>query len=649
MSEIQVRLPDGKILELPAGSSVLDVASKIGKGLAKAALAGRVDGRLVDLRLPLHSDASVQIVTSRDPEGGEVIRHSAEHVMADAVKRLYPNAQVDAGRADHSEKFQYDFLVERPFTPEDLEQIEKEMEKIVSEKSGFTREVMDREQARAFFQQRGEELKVSRLDDIPEGEEITVFTHGEFADLCRGPHVQRTDQIGAFQLIETAGAYWRGDESNPMLQRVYGTAFSTAKELAAHQKQLEEARARDHRRVGADLGLFLVDPISPGSPFYLPKGVLLYNGLIDFMRSLYPRYGFQEVITPQLFRTELFKTSGHYPLFKDDMFHMEGDEEEELWLKPMNCPGHCHLFQARKHSYRDLPLRFAEFSRLHRNERSGTLTGLSRVRSMAQDDAHVFCEPEQVDAELDRFFEMTAEVYAALGLPRPEVAVSTRPEEFSGEVSDWERAGTSLLAAVERAGYSPREKPGEGAFYGPKVEVDFQDVLGRPWTLATLQIDVAMPTRFGLRYVGRDGDLHQPAMLHRAILGSLERFIALYIEVSGGDFPLWLAPVQAVVLPIAERHLGYARTVEGRLAQGGVRVSLDDRNEKLGFKIREAEVQKIPVMLVVGDKEEAEQTVTPRWRHGEKGDSDALSVEALVSRLGERIARRQPARGPTED
>jgi threonyl-tRNA synthetase len=649
MSAIHVRLPDGKILELPAGSTVLDVASKIGKGLAKAALAGRVDGRLVDLRLPLHADVSVEIVTSRDPEGGEVIRHSAEHVMADAVKRLFPNAQVDAGRADHAEKFQYDFLVERPFTPEDLEQIEKEMEKVLSEKSGFTREVMDREQARAFFQQRGEQLKISRLDDIPEGEEITLFTHGEFTDLCRGPHVQRTDQIGAFQLLETAGAYWRGDESNPMLQRVYGTAFSSPKELAAHQKQLEEARARDHRRVGADLGLFLVDPISPGSPFYLPKGVQLYNGLIDFMRSLYPRYGFQEVITPQLFRSELFKTSGHYALFKDAMFLMEGDEEEELALKPMNCPGHCHLFQARKHSYRELPLRFAEFSRLHRNERSGTLTGLARVRSMAQDDAHVFCEPEQVDAELDRFFEMTTEVYAALGLPRPEVAVSTRPEEFSGEVSDWDRAGKSLLAAVERAGYSPREKPGEGAFYGPKVEVDFRDVLGRPWTLATLQIDVAMPTRFGLRYVGRDGDLHQPAMLHRAILGSLERFIALYIEVSGGDFPLWLAPVQAVVLPIAERHLGYARSVEGRLAQGGIRVSLDDRNEKLGFKIREAELQKIPVMLVVGDKEEAEQTVTPRWRHGEKGDSDALSVEALVRRMGEQIARRQPASGPTED
>ena len=649
MNEIQVRLPDGKMLAMPAGSTVLAVAEKIGKGLARAALAGKVDDRLVDLRLPLHSDVSIEIVTAKQPEGQQVIRHSAEHVMADAVKRLFPDAQVDAGRSDHSEKFQYDFRVERPFTPGDVEQIEKEMEKIVASKSEFTREVMTRDEARTLFCDLGEELKVSRLDDIPEGEEITVFRHGEFADLCRGPHVQRSDQIGAFKLLETAGAYWRGDERNPMLQRIYGTAFASPKELKAHLKALEEARARDHRRVGADLDLFLVDPISPGSPFYLPKGVTLYNTLIDFLRSLYPKYGFQEVITPQLFRTELFKTSGHYQLFKDDMFLMEGDEEEEIGLKPMNCPGHCHLFQTRKHSYRELPLRFAEFSRLHRNERSGTLTGLSRVRSMAQDDAHIFCEPEQVDTELDSFFAMTDEIYAALGLPRPEVSVATRPAEFSGEVSDWEIAGRQLLDAVERAGYPRREKPGEGAFYGPKVEVDYRDVLGRAWTLATLQIDVAMPTRFGLRYVGPDGGSHQPAMLHRAILGSLERFIALYIEMTGGDFPFWLAPVQAAVLPIGERHLGYARTVEGRLARSGIRVSMDDRNEKLGFKIREAEVQKIPLMLVVGDQEMADGTVTPRWRL-RRGQADgAVGLESLVDGLVQQVAERRPVPGPQED
>jgi threonyl-tRNA synthetase len=643
MSEIQVRLPDGKTLAVPAGSSVLSVAERIGKGLARAALAGRVAGRLIDLRAPLESDVALEIVTARDPQGAEIIRHSAEHVMADAVKQLFPDAQIDVGRTDHSEKFQYDFLVERPFTPEDLERIEKEMQRIIASKLEFRREVMDRDRARAFFAEQGEELKVSRLDDIPEGEPITVFRHGDFADLCRGPHVQRSDQIGAFQLLEVAGAYWRGDERNPMLQRIYGTAFASRKELEEHAQRLEEARARDHRRVGAELDLFLVDPIAPGSPFYLPKGALLYNGLVEFIRSLYPRYGFQEVITPQLFRSELYKISGHYELFRDDMFSMEGDEHEELMLKPMNCPGHCHLFGSRKRSYRELPLRFAEFSRLHRNERSGTLTGLSRVRSMAQDDAHIYCEPEQLRGELDAFFAMTAEVYQALGLPEPEVFVSTRPERFAGDPADWDRAGEELGAAALRAGYPRRIKPGEGAFYGPKVEVDLGDVLGRRWTLATLQVDVSMPARFGLRYVGRDGADHRPAMLHRAILGSLERFIALYIEITGGDFPLWLAPVQVAVLPIAGRHLGYARSVEDQLVQAGLRVLLDERNEKLGFKIREAEVQKIPLMLVVGDQEQADGSVTPRWRHGSGGD-DRLAAPALVADLVERVKERRAER-----
>ncbi len=644
MSEIRVRLPDGKTLEMPAGSTVLSVAERIGKGLARAALAGRVEGRLIDLRAPLWGDVSLEVVTARDVQGAEVIRHSAEHVLADAVKQLFPDAQIDVGRSDHSEKFQYDFLVERPFTPDDLERIEKEMQRIVAARLEFRREVMEREQARAFFAGQGETLKVSRLDDIPEGEEITVFRHGDFADLCRGPHVQRTDQIGAFRLLEAAGAYWRGDERNPMLQRIYGTAFASRAELDEHLRRLEEAKARDHRRLGAALELFLVDPISPGSPFYLPKGVILYNGLVEFVRSLYPKYGFQEVITPQLFRAELYKTSGHYEMFRDDMFSMEGDEHEELMLKPMNCPGHCHLFASRKHSYRELPLRFAEFSRLHRNERSGALSGLSRVRSMAQDDAHIYCEPEQADAELDRFFAMTAEAYAALGLPEPEVFVSTRPEKFAGDPADWERAGAALRTAVERAGYPVRVKPGEAAFYGPKVEVDYDDALGRQWTLATLQWDVSMPVRFGLRYVGRDGADHRPVMLHRAVLGSLERFIALYLETTGGDFPLWLAPVQVAVLPIAERHVGYARSVEAALVGAGLRVFLDDRSEKLGWKVRDAEVQKIPLMLVVGDQEQQQGTVTPRWRRGGQGGSGSVGLPALVADLIERVEERRAER-----
>ena len=644
MSELQIRLPDGNTLAVPAGSTVLDVARTIGAGLARAALAGRVDGRLVDLRTSLAADAAIEIITGKNPQAGEVIRHSAEHVMADAVKRLFPNAQVDVGRTDHSEKFQYDFLMERPFSPEDLEAIEKEMWKILAEKSEFEREVMRREDAEAFFLARGEELKISRIADIPEDQDITIFRHGEFADLCRGPHVQRTNQIGAFNIIESAGAYWRGDESNAMLQRIYGTAFATEKELNEHLARIEEAKDRDHRRVGANLELFFTDPISPGSPFYLPKGMILYNGLIDFVRSLYPKYGFSEVMTPQLFRTELFKTSGHYALFREDMFVLEGDEDEELGVKPMNCPGHCHLFSTQKHSYRELPIRFAEFSRLHRNERSGTLTGLSRVRSMAQDDAHVFCAPEQVEAELDSFFELTQEIYQALGLEAPEVAVSTRPEELSGELTDWDVAEQRLVEAVKRAGYTCSIKPGEAAFYGPKIECEFRDVMGRAWTLATLQVDVSMPARFGLRYVGRDDKLHQPAMLHRAILGSLERFIALYTEMTGGDFPFWLAPIQVALLPITQRHLAYAERVQAALEGAGIRVFLDTRNEKLGFKIREAEIQKVPLMLVVGDQEEANGTVTPRHRRGAKQSNDAVALDAMVNELVADVRERRVSR-----
>lgn len=642
MSEIQVRLPDGRALALPSGGGALVAAEKIGPGLAKAALAGRVDGRLVDLRAPLEDGVALEIVTAKDAAAGEVIRHSAEHVMADAVKRLFPSAQVDVGRSDHSEKFQYDFLVDRAFTPEDLARIEAEMAKIVAEKSVFQREVVAREEARRIFAGLGEELKLSRLDDIPEGESITLFRHGSFVDLCRGPHVQRVDQIGAFKLIETGGAYWRGDERNPMLQRIYGVAFATKRELDEWVERQEEAKRRDHRRLGAELDLFHLDAISPGSPFYRPKGMLLYNGLVGYIRSLYPKYGYQEVMTPQLFRADLYKTSGHYQNFADDMFRMEGDEGEELFVKPMNCPGHCHLFKAAKYSYRDLPLRFAEFSRLHRNERSGTLTGLSRVRSMAQDDAHIYCEPDQVSEEVNRFFEMMNEVYRDLGIGGVQVSVSTRPDPFLGEPADWDRAEATLIEAVKAAGYPCGIKPKEGAFYGPKVECDFFDVLGRRWTLATIQIDTAMPSSFGLRYVGRDGHEHQPAMLHRAVLGSLERFISIYLEHTAGDFPLWLAPVQVGVLPITERHVEYAAKVTEALRARGIRADLDARNEKLGFKIREAETQKIPVMVVVGDQEEASGTVTPRRRHGSK-ESAAIPLDAFAAGLAEEIATRRMA------
>jgi len=643
MSEIQVGLPDGRTLTLPAGSTVLEVAEKIGPGLARAALAGRVDGALVDLRTPLRRDVSLEVVTDRDPAAGEVIRHSAEHVMADAVKRLFPGAQVDVGRSDHSEKFQYDFRVERAFTPEDLERIEAEMRRIIAAKPAFEREVVSRDEARRLFRSLGEELKLSRLDDIPEGEEITLFRHGDFVDLCRGPHVRHAGQIGAVKLLEAAGAYWRGDEANPMLQRIYGTAFASQAELDAHLKRLEEARERDHRRLGVQLELFHLDPVAPGSPFWLPKGMVLYNGLIDFIRSLYPKHGYQEVMAPQLIRSELFKTSGHYYEFHDDMFWFAGaDEGEELGVKGMNCPGHCLLFRLQKRSYRELPIRLAEFSRLHRNERSGTLTGLARVRSFAQDDAHIYCEPEQVESEIHRFFEMMQEVYGALGLEGVSYAVSTRPASgFLGEVADWDRAERALVHAVESAGFPCTIKPGQAAFYAPKIECDVRDAIGRAWTLGTLQIDMAMPARFGLRYVGRDGAEHQPAMLHRAILGSLERFLALYIEHTRGDFPLWLAPVQVAVLPIADRHHEYAAKVRSTLEAARLRAALDDRAEKLGFKIREAELQKVPVMIVLGDQEARAGTVSPRWRRDREARTESVTVDAFVSDLVGRVARRE--------
>ncbi len=645
MSSIDVRLPDGKTLTMPHGSTVLAVAQEIGPGLAKAALAGRLDGTLVDLRQPIVADAAIEIVTSRDADGGAVIRHSAEHVMADAVKRLFPNAQVDAGRSDHSEKFQYDFLVDEPFTPDDVEAIEKTMLDIIAENASFERVVVTREEAKRRFSEMGEELKLQRLDDIPEGDEITLFQHGPFVDLCRGPHVQHSSQIGAVRLLETSGSYFRGDEQGPKLQRIYGTAFASAKELKAHLRRIEEAKERDHRRVGTALELYYIDSdIAPGTPFYLPKGMTLYNELQNYMRSLYPRYGFQEVMTPQLCRSDLFKNSGHYRMFKDDMYFFEGeDESEEIGVKATNCPCHCELFGSKMRSYRDLPLRFAEFSRLHRNERSGTLNGLARVRSFAQDDAHVYCEPDQVIPEVHRFFEMLEETYQMLGLGGVKMAVSTRPEDFLGEPSDWDKAERTLIDAVEGAGYECKVKEGEAVFYAPKVECDFQDVIGRTWTLGTIQIDMAMPERFGLKYVGRDGELHQPAMLHRAVLGSLERFIAIYIEHTGGDFPFWLAPVQVAILPISERQLEYGQQVATKLMEAGIRAQLDERSETLGFKIREAEVQKIPLMLVLGDKELEDGTVTPRLRRAKKQSRDATNVDALVAELAEAVGERRAA------
>ncbi len=626
MSMVAVTTPDGAVHRVEAGTRALDVLKTAGV-LNNQVLAAQVNDQVVDLVRPLTDDCHVVPVAADSPLGLEVIRHSTAHLMAQAVKRLFPEVQVTIGPVIEN-GFYYDFKKAEPFTPEDLERIEATMREITKADFKVTREELPRDQAIELFRQMGEDYKVEIIAGIPE-ERVSLYRQGEFVDLCRGPHVPSTGRIKAFKLTSVAGAYWRGDARNEMLQRIYGTAWANAKDLEAYLKRIEEAKQRDHRRLGQQLDLFSLHPISPGSPFFHPKGAVIYNTLVQFVRSLYGRYGYTEVITPLIYKTELWKTSGHYDAFREDMFLMALDEDE-YGVKPMNCPGHCYLFATRKYSYRELPIRFADFSRLHRFEPSGTLAGLTRVRSMAQDDAHIYCTPEQLDSELLKFVEMTREVYAVFGFERVEVTLQTRPEKFLGRIELWDAAEAALRRVLEQAGYAVSVLPGEGAFYGPKIGFDFRDVLERSWTLATVQIDCAMPERFGLKYVTADSSLATPVMLHRAVLGSLERFIAILLEHTGGNFPLWLAPVQARVLTLTERQESYGRQVTERLIQAGLRTELDDRNEKLGYKIREAQLQKVPYILVVGDKEAEAGTVAPR-RRGET--LPAEPIDALIARL----------------
>ena len=629
-AEIELELPDGSRVRVPEGMTLFEVAQRISPRLAREALVGKLEDAWVDLRGPLRRGGRFRIVTTRDPEGGEVIRHSAEHVMADAVKRLWPDVQIDVGRTDHSEKFQYDFDSPTPFRPEDLERIEAEMRRIIEAEEPFRREVVTREEARRLFAEMGEYLKVSRIDDIPEGEEITLFRHGDFVDLCRGPHVQNTRQIGSFKLTEIAGSYWRSDERNKMLQRIYGVAFATMEELEQHLRLLGEVKRRDHRRLGKELDLFSFHPIAPGSPFFHPKGAFIYNRLIEYMRSLYQRYGYEEVISPQIFDVEVWHRSGHYENYKENMFFTEV-EGREFGVKPMNCPGHTYIYAAKKRSYRELPLRYADFARLHRFERSGVLSGLTRVRSFSQDDAHIFCTPEQIEAEVTAILRMMHEVYRTFGFHEMQVQLSTRPPKRLGDDATWDRAEAALAAALTANGIEYAVNPGEGAFYGPKIDFVIRDVLRREWQLVTIQLDYSMPERFDLSYVTPQGDEARPVMIHRAILGSLERFIGILIEHCGGDFPLWLAPVQVRILTVAERQQAYARQVYEQMLAAGLRAELDVRSEKLSYKIREAEVQKVPYVVVIGDKEVSTATVAPRSRRG--GKIDLLSVAAFIERL----------------
>jgi len=627
MTSITVTAPDGVPRTVEPGARALDVLKAAGV-LNNQVVAARVNGRVVDLARPLVEDGDVAPVAADSVDGLEVLRHSAAHLMAQAVKRLFPDVQVTIGPVIDN-GFYYDFKRGAPFTPDDLERIEATMREITKADFRVQREEVARADAVALFRQMGEEYKVEIIESIPEAV-VSLYRQGEFVDLCRGPHVPSTGRLKAVKLTTVAGAYWRGDSRNEMLQRIYGTAWATAKDLEAYLQRVEEAKLRDHRRLGQQLDLFSLHPIAPGSPFFHPKGAVVYNTLVQYMRSLYGRYGYTEVITPLIYKTELWKTSGHYDAFREDMFLM-AVEDDEYGVKPMNCPGHCYLFASRKHSYRDLPVRFADFSRLHRFEASGTLAGLTRVRSMAQDDAHIYCTPEQLDGELAQFIAMTREVYGVFGFDRVEVTLQTRPEKFLGRLELWDAAEAALRRALEQAGYAVTVLPGEGAFYGPKIGFDFRDVLERSWTLATVQIDCAMPERFGLEYVTSEGSLATPVMVHRAVLGSLERFIAILLEHTAGHLPLWLAPVQVRVLTLTERQEAYGRAVTAALEQAGVRADLDDRNEKLGFKVREAQLQKIPYMLVVGDKEAEQGTVAPRRRSGET--VPALALAAFVDQV----------------
>jgi threonyl-tRNA synthetase len=629
-ANIKLTLPDGSAREFPAGVTPLEVARSVGERLAAAAVAGQLDGEIVDLRAPITRSGTFRVLTPKDSEAGVVIRHSAEHVLADAVQRLFPGTIIDAGRQDHSEKFQYDFRIDHAFTPEDLERIEQEMVRIAKEGKPFQRQTVSRKEAAEIFRTRKEEIKLVRLQDIPEDEEITIFRHGDFVDLCRGPHVQRTNQIGAFKLLETSGAYFKGDERNEMLQRVYGTAFATKEELEAYFARIEEARRRDHRRLGKELDLFSFSPLAPASPFFHPRGAIVYNELVGLMRELYKEFGYQEVVTPQLFDVELWKRSGHYDNYRENMFFSEV-EEREFSLKPMNCPAACLIYSTRSHSYRELPVRMADFGRLHRYERSGVVQGLTRVRTFSIDDAHIFCTPAQIGQEVASLFELMFRVYGIFGFQQPAIYLSTKPERAIGEDSLWQSAEVQLEKCLKDRGVAYTLNPGEGAFYGPKIDFVVHDAIGREWQLGTIQLDFNLPNRFNLAYAAEDGTEHRPVMIHRAVLGSVERFFAVMLEHFAGDLPLWLAPEQARVLPVSDKFLDAARAVKESLAEAGLRAELDERSEKLGAKIRDGEMEKIPVLLVVGAREAESGGASVRVRH--RGDLGSRSIEEIISAL----------------
>jgi threonyl-tRNA synthetase len=643
MSEVTVTLPDGSSRRVQAGTPVRDVAAEISAGLARAALAAYVDDRLVDLSYPIEQDARVKIVTpdANSPEALTLYRHSTAHLLAAAVTNLFPGTQCGIGPAT-DDGFFYDFVVERPFVPEDLAKIEAKMRELASQDLPYERQLWPRQEALDFFARKGEPLKVQLIEEKTAGQEVvscyTIKDRDLFVDFCVGPHVPTTSRLRAFKLLTTSNAYWKGDAANQPMQRVYGTAFFRDSDLKTYLNRLEEAKKRDHRKLGRELGLFWFHPWAPGEPFWLPKGTTLVHLLGNYMREVLFPAGYVEVRAPLVFNKALWETSGHWVHYRENMFLLAPKgEEEQASLKPMNCPGHMLLFGSEVRSYRDLPLRIHEQSVLHRMEASGVLSGLTRVREFIMDDAHIFLREDQIGEEVERLLRLVRRVYDDFRLT-PEMTLSTRPPEYLGERATWDHAEAELKKALEAAGQAYTVSEGDGAFYGPKIDFAVTDALGRRWQCATIQLDYQLPQQFQLKYIGADNTEHRPVVIHRAIFGSFERFIALLIEHYAGAFPLWIAPVQAIVLPIADRHAEYAANVRDRLAAAGLRVELDARQEKIGYKIREAQLQKIPYMLVAGDREVAEGTIAVRSRSD--GDLGARPIDAFIVVAQEEIARK---------
>jgi threonyl-tRNA synthetase len=625
---MNVQLPDGSIREVPDGATVADVAASIGRRLAKDAIAGKVNGKVVDVYAPVPADAKVEIVTPKSETGIDTIRHSTAHLMAHAVQELFPGTQVTIGPVIENGFF-YDFGAARPFTDDDLRQIEAKMLEIAKRDVPVQREEWTRDQAIETFARMGENFKVEIIKAIPGDEPLTVYRQGEWFDLCRGPHVPSTGRLGAFKLLSVAGAYWRGDEKNPMLQRIYGTAWADAEQLEAYLNQIEAAKARDHRKLGKELDLFHFHPFAPGAAFWTPQGTTLYQTLSQFMRELTLAHGYVEIKTPLLFNKGLWEISGHWGKYRENMFLVLDTEtgEHDHSLKPMNCPSHHLYYGMKRHSYRDLPLRLHTQDVLHRNEPAGAMSGLTRVRQFSQDDAHIYCVEDQVPEEVKQFVALLDEVYRSVGLEYT-AKFATRPQQRIGDDAMWDRAESLLKSALDALGRPYELKPGDGAFYGPKIDFDVSDSIGRKWQLGTIQLDYNAPERFDLTYVGEDNAEHRPVVLHRAIYGSFERFIAILIEHFAGAFPFWLAPVQAAVLPLSEKFVDYAAEVAKRLRAAGVRCETDQSNDKLGAKIRNAQLRKIPFMLVVGEKEAQAGTVNLRKRSG--GEQAVLSIEAVI-------------------